>query len=160
MTEAASKTNCLNVPNPARETNETIKSGYTPERDNNRDNAGTFSLKALARRHFQRDKGRDNSATIIPSVAELEAAAEAALEATERAAIISEGEHGNARASVPHRLPPSWVDARIEPTLGAACHCCKRGRWWCETVNPSGWRCMTCHPPGHLSAGQYREVRT
>jgi hypothetical protein len=61
---------------------------------------------------------------------------------------------------VPHRLPPSWADVRTEPTPGATCHCCERGRWWCETVNPSGWRCMTCHPPGHLAAGQYREVAT
>ncbi len=87
-------------------------------------------------------------------------ASDAALEATERAAIIGDGEHRNARASVPHRLPPSTADVRTEPTLGATCHCCERGRWWCETVNPSGWRCMTCHPPGHLAAGQYREVAT
>jgi hypothetical protein len=120
----------------------------------------TAELVAEAREHRA-----ELLATLMEYVATTEfsdalKAADATLEATERAAIIGEGDQGNARASVPHRLPPSWSDARIEPTLGAACHFCQRGRWWCEAVNPSGWRCMTCHPPGYLAAGQPREVNT
>lgn len=89
-----------------------------------------------------------------------EPASDTALEATERAAIIAEGEHSNATAPVPHKLPPSWADASINPTAGARCHCCKGSRWWCEAVNPSGWRCAGCHPPDHLQAGQFRVVAT
>jgi hypothetical protein len=89
-----------------------------------------------------------------------EAASDAALEATERAAIIAESQHGNAAAPVPHRLPPSWADASIIPTAGARCHCCRRARWWCEAEKPTGWRCAVCHPPGHLAPGHVRVVMT
>jgi len=89
-----------------------------------------------------------------------DAASDAAFEATERAAMIAEGENGNAAASVPHRLPPSWADVSIIPTPGARCHCCRGVRWWCEVVKPSGWRCAVCHPPGHLAADDVRKVVT
>jgi hypothetical protein len=102
----------------------------------------------------------NNVNIVTVSEKENEAASDAALEATERAAIIAESEHGNAAAPVPHRLPPSWADASIIPTAGARCHCCKGARWWCEAEKPSGWRCTVCHPPGHLEAGQLRVVAT
>jgi hypothetical protein len=90
-----------------------------------------------------------------------ERVSEAAYLATERAAIIAESQHGNPAAPVPHHLPPSWADARITPTAGARCSCCRHGAtWWCETAEPTGWRCAACHPPGHLAAGQFREVVT
>jgi hypothetical protein len=99
-----------------------------------------------------------NSVTL--SEKENEAASNAAFEAAERAAIVAEGEFGNAAAPVPHFLPPSWADARIEPTPGAVCYSCRRRSWWCESRNPSGWRCATCRPPSHLQVGQFRVVAT
>lgn len=104
---------------------------------------------------------RANETDIIRALLEQsDRASSLALEATERAAIIAESEHGNATAPVPHILPASWADATIMPTAGARCHCCKEARWCCETVSPSGWRCVICHPPGHLTDGQFHEVTT
>jgi hypothetical protein len=160
MSSGTRNVNCPIVPRPGGETNETIKSGSHSERDDYQDAGETMTLKALARRHFDRDKRRDRGETILPSGPELEAASDAAFEATERAAIIGESEHGNAAAPVPHRLPPSWADASIIPTLGARCHCCTGARWWCEAVKPTGWRCVVCHPPGHLAADDIRVVVT
>lgn len=152
--------NCPIVPRPRGSTNETIKSGGYTERDECRDAGETMSLKALARRHFERDKRRDNDETMLPSRAELEAASDAAFEATERAAIIAESEHLQPPARVRHTLPPAWGDVRVIPTPGARCHCCRGARWWCEVAEATGWRCAVCHPPGHLSAWQFREVKT
>ena len=159
MTDGAGKMNCLNVPKPGGETNETFKSA-PGERDNSRDIIGTISLKALALRNIERRKARDGSETNTIDPAALDAASDLAFAASERAALVGEGEFGNAAAPVPHRLPPAWSDARIEPTPGAVCYSCRRRNWWCEAVNPSGWRCGTCRPPIHLSAGQFREVET
>lgn len=90
-----------------------------------------------------------------------DAASDAAFEATERAAIQAEGEHSNAKAPIPHSLPPSWSDPAIIPTAGATCSCCRTGRtWWTETGTPKGWRCRACHPPAHLRAGQFIEALT
>lgn len=80
---------------------------------------------------------------------------DAAHDATERAAVIAEGDPA---AAVPHDMPVSWADATIQPTPGARCRCCRGASWWCEAERPKGWRCMACHPP--LGAGQMREVRT
>jgi len=92
-----------------------------------------------------------NSVTL--SEKETEGASDAALEATERAAIIAESEHSNAAAPVPHRLPPSWADASAIPSAGARCHCCKGARWWCEAVKPNGWRCTISQLRCHFCAG-------
>lgn len=89
-----------------------------------------------------------------------DAASDAAFEATERAAIIAERQHGDARARIVHKLPPAWGDVAVMPTAGARCYCCRGARWWCEAVEPSGWRCAVCHPPGHLEPGNFLEVVT
>ena len=95
-------------------------------------------------------------------IAELlaEANIEAAYLAAERAALITESEHGDPAAPVSHTLPPSWSDATVEPTAGARCFCCRGASWWCEASEPKGWRCGRCHPPVHLAPGQWRETRT
>jgi hypothetical protein len=152
--------NCPIVPRPRGGTNETIKSATIPERDDCRDAAETMSLKALARRHFERDKRRDRSDTSLPSRAELEAASDAAFAATERAAIIAERRYGTPRACVPHNLPPYWGDIGVIPTPGARCLCCRGTRWWCEAAEPKGWRCAVCHPHIDLAVGIIREVVT
>lgn len=79
---------------------------------------------------------------------------DAAHDATERAAIVAEGEHGNP-AAVVHDMPVSWADASIAPTPGARCRCCRGASWWGDRL---GWRCTACHPP--LGAGPVLEVRT
>jgi hypothetical protein len=61
--------------------------------------------------------------------------------------------------------PPAWPDPASVPPPGAWCGCCGRsskagGRWWREAVKPTGWRCSTCHPPGHLAPGEVVERRT
>jgi hypothetical protein len=59
------------------------------------------------------------------------------------------------------RRPPSWWRAEIHrPTPGATCSCCEGHRWWSELADRRGWRCWTCHPPGHLPADAIAEVRT
>ena len=61
--------------------------------------------------------------------------------------------------------PPAWSDSGSVPPPGAWCSCCdpfrrSGSRWWRETVNPTGWRCWTCHPPVHLAPGEMTEMRT
>ena len=61
--------------------------------------------------------------------------------------------------------PPAWSDPASVPPQGAWCGCCERtskagGRWWCEAVDPRGWRCRACHPPEHLTPGEVVEWRT
>ena len=77
---------------------------------------------------------------------------DAAYDATERAAIVTEG---SPAAAVPHHLPVSWADPTITPTPGARCRCCSGPTWWGDRL---GWRCGRCHPPH--GAGPVREVRT
>lgn len=101
---------------------------------------------------------RVNSVTALGPIDD--AASDAAFEATERAAIIAERQHGNPRARVRHTLPLAWGDVGVMPTPGARCYCCLGARWWCESVEPTGWRCAVCHPPGHLELMQIRGVIT
>jgi hypothetical protein len=101
---------------------------------------------------------RVNIVTVLPALDG--DAIEAAFEATERAAIIAEGNHGNPAALVPHTLPSSWADPKIIPTSGARCFCCREARWWREAAEPNGWRCVTCHPPAHHSYNGTLEVST
>jgi hypothetical protein len=96
----------------------------------------------------------------VNNVTHGESDSEAAFLATERAALMAEGERLDARAVVPHRLPPSWAEVAIEPTAGASCVCCRGGRWWTEAESPKGWRCCICHPPMHLPAESRREIVT
>ena len=56
--------------------------------------------------------------------------------------------------------PPSWSDTTACPAPGCFCSCCNGRRWWCELDAPRGWRCWTCHPPFHLTAGEVSDVRT
>lgn len=62
--------------------------------------------------------------------------------------------------------PPAWGNVASVPPVGAWCGCCGRhrpeagGRWWREAIEPSGWRCATCHPADHLSRDDVMEVRT
>jgi hypothetical protein len=54
--------------------------------------------------------------------------------------------------------PVSWADPDALPSPGCWCSCCQGRRWWCERIEPKGWRCATCHP---FNPGQdVREVRT
>lgn len=100
------------------------------------------------------------SVSTVTGAADPVSAIEAAYSAAERAAIIAEGEHGNALAHVPHTMPPSWADVTIEPTPGAICRNCNGGSWWCETTNPRGWRCSHCHPGDHVPAERRRDLFT
>jgi hypothetical protein len=152
--------NCPIVPRPRGGTNETIKSATIPERDDCRDAGETISLKALARRHFERNKRRDSGETSLPSRAELEAASDAAVAATERVAIIAERQGLPPCARVRHTLPPAWGDVGVTPTPGARCHCCGSARWWCEAAEATGWRCGVCHPHDASAARDFREVVT
>ena len=45
---------------------------------------------------------------------------------------------------------PSWAEA-TPPWPGSWCRACYGTRWWTERQASKGWRCMTCHPPDHLS---------
>jgi hypothetical protein len=56
--------------------------------------------------------------------------------------------------------PVSWADPALRPSPGCFCSCCNGRRWWCETVEPRGWRCRTCHPPSGIRLGEYEDVRT
>lgn len=98
--------------------------------------------------------------SVIRQKPENDPASDAAFLATERAAIVAESLLGDATATSPHMLPVSWSDPRIEPTPGACCHCCRGNRWWSDTAPSSGWRCAVCHPPAHLTAGQFHEIKT
>jgi hypothetical protein len=60
----------------------------------------------------------------------------------------------------PSKRQPSWAEPADRPVPGNHCSCCRYGRWWCETDNPKGWRCWTCHPPDGLAASEIEEVRT
>jgi hypothetical protein len=82
---------------------------------------------------------------------------DAAYEATERAAIMTEAAPA---APIPHHMPVSWSDATITPTPGARCRNCSGNRWWCEYDQPDGWRCAACHPGNHLSVDRRRDVTT
>ncbi len=42
--------------------------------------------------------------------------------------------------------PVSWSDPTALPVVGCYCRNCGGRSWWCETGEPSGWRCATCHP--------------
>jgi hypothetical protein len=77
-------------------------------------------------------------------------------------ALFEEGAAPASDAALPatHIRPPSWSDPANVPTSGARCYCCKFATWWTEAKNPTGWCCAICHPPGHLSARQFREVNT
>ncbi len=97
MSNGGGNFNCPIVPRPRGGTTETIKSGGIPERDKCPDANETMTLKALARHHFERNKSRDNGETIQPSEMELDAASDAAFEATERAAIAAERRHSTPR---------------------------------------------------------------
>ena len=57
------------------------------------------------------------------------------------------------------RRPPS-LPIEAPPGAGCTCTLCGGQRWWCERVEPSGWRCRTCYPPDHLPAEDVRELRT
>jgi hypothetical protein len=46
---------------------------------------------------------------------------------------------------------PSWADSEQRPPPGTWCTACRGQRWWTERQQPKGWRCMTCHPPVHLT---------
>jgi hypothetical protein len=85
---------------------------------------------------------------------------EAAYGSAERSAIIAKNEHGNPMTPIPHTMPPSWADPLIEPIQGAVCRCCKGRAWWCEAINPRGWRCARCYPGDHLPADRRRDVMT
>lgn len=98
--------------------------------------------------------------SVTRPISKNEAASDAAYLATERAAVIAEGEHGDARTAVAYSLPVAWADAAIEPTAGSRCSCCKGVSWWCEAIAPKGWRCSACHPPGHIQPTQIRKVTT
>jgi hypothetical protein len=50
---------------------------------------------------------------------------------------------------------PSTADV-TPPPPGAWCRACFGQRWWTERRDPKGWRCLTCHPPVHLSADAIR----
>ena len=56
--------------------------------------------------------------------------------------------------------PPSWPDPELLPSAGCWCSCCRGGRWWCERIAPTGWRCSACHPAGHLAPDAVCEVVT
>lgn len=84
----------------------------------------------------------------------VEADAEAAFTAAERAAIMAEAA-GDPAAEVLHYLPVSWADPMIQPTPGARCRCCGGATWWGDRL---GWRCGRCHPP--LGAGPVRMIET
>ncbi|WP_459697327.1 hypothetical protein [Acidisoma sp. C75] len=102
-----------------------------------------------------------NSVNSVTHGDEGETASEAAFLATERAALVAEGERSDARAAIPHRLPPSWAEPAIEPTPGARCVMSgDHRRWWKERIAPKGWRCWACHPPLHLPGDAVREVQT
>ncbi len=58
------------------------------------------------------------------------------------------------------KLPVSWAQPTVLPAFGYQCSCCGGQRWWSKTVNPTGWCCWICHPPGHLPQDAVREVRT
>jgi len=47
--------------------------------------------------------------------------------------------------------PPAWASLDPPPP-GAWCLVCRGGRFWRERDTPRGWRCLSCHPPDHLSA--------
>jgi hypothetical protein len=90
------------------------------------------------------------------------------LTAAERAAAITRlrreaAPHAGAASrweQTSHQRPVSWADPADVPYASCFCSCCKGQLWWCETVEPKGWRCSTCHPPDHLLPGQVWEVRT
>ena len=52
---------------------------------------------------------------------------------------------------------PSWADA-TPPWPGAWCRACRGTRWWTERQASKGWRCLTCHPPLHLTADAIRRA--
>ena len=69
-----------------------------------------------------------------------------------------------AEASGRQRMP-GWSDPADAPMPGDWCGCCGKcdqrgGRWWREAVAPTGWCCLSCHPPVHLPPGAVVEVRT
>lgn len=100
------------------------------------------------------------SVSTVTGAADPASEIEAAYSAAERAAIIAEVEHGNPMSNVPHTMPPSWAEATIEPTPGAVCRNCKSRSWWCEIINPRGWRCSRCHPGDHVPAERRRDLFT
>ncbi len=64
---------------------------------------------------------------------------------------------GYKRAAL-RRLPSLPMDA--PPGTGCYWTCCAGRAWWCERVEPKGWRCATCYAPDHLPAKDVRELRT
>jgi hypothetical protein len=58
------------------------------------------------------------------------------------------------------KRPVSWARAADEPTTGDFCGCCGGHLWWSESDEPKGWRCCSCRPPAHLTAGAFRAVAT
>jgi hypothetical protein len=66
----------------------------------------------------------------------------------------------DAHLAVAMQRPPAWANVSLTPAMGAWCSCCRGRRWWRERVNPTGWRCWTCHGPWHLTAADVVEVRT
>ena len=52
--------------------------------------------------------------------------------------------------------PVSWADPAAIPSSGAWCSCCRGRRWWCERIEPKGWRCWTCHPPSSSDVQEKR----
>jgi len=79
--------------------------------------------------------------------------------ATTSGTSVPQGEPG-ACASISRKRPVSWSEPADAPLIGDTCSCCRGARWWCETQEPSGWRCWSCHPPDHLRADAVREFRT
>lgn len=121
-----------------------------------------MSLKALARLVLERDTQRDSGGTTP-----LEVGAGAGKagkvswtgpghDAASRQPSSAEppGYRGYALAR-----PVSWADPGL-PSPGCYCRCCGGREWWCEAVDPSGWRCATCHPGTHLPIAARREVAT
>lgn len=90
---------------------------------------------------------------------ELEAE-KSAFDSADRAAIVAEGQHGDALAEVVHLMPPSWASTSPEPTAGAMCRNCRGRHWWTEASEAKGWRCCICHPADHLPTDRRRTVRT
>jgi hypothetical protein len=70
--------------------------------------------------------------------------------------------HGLAAAGLATAMQraPAWADPAALPVHGCWCRCCRGSRWWCEREAQKGWRCWTCHPPGHLASDAVMEVRT
>ena len=99
----------------------------------------------------------DHVSSSVPCVRPAEGigrAKEASPNARARAAALA-----GLRAAALQR-PSAWSGGAALPSAGAWCSCCRGQRWWSEARDPTGWRCLQCHPPHHLGASDVREMRT